>query len=626
MNRDQRDWTPPTGEDAKLGMLDRIACGSLPARTTIDQTWLPFAPGTRVPLPEARGLTHDDTAALPFHMARLAAADSPAAWEFVAVAQNPMPAPGPISPDGRWVLSRDGIVQSLRTPGRVELRVADNDLALRVIGWRWGADSDHVLATAVGNQHRLICIHVPSGMVVWQLHENQLLSLPAGRSSHGSPMAIAAFRRLLVFNPVTGRVDRTLPCGFDGARVRLALSPDCSRILVSDRNVQVLDVSSGEVVAELERPSAQTDAAAISPCNRFALLIADFSASMHDIEHGGRALHYLRDQVLAVSDDMTWLALGNERGVVVSRLDLPAGPQPLFEFPGVAHRVPPTTFFSPDGSLLLHGSEVWSVPERRRLSASWHLPPARLVWIDETTVLTDTGTLFNADTARAVGERPQIATLRDHLAATPDGRIVAAATDEHLVVLESANGRVLFERVLPEFESGAETRCPLALSQDGKVVAYADRVMRLDGSRVVMLQPEPHRDEAWPHIAAFSPDGTQLAMHGQRLLVFDTASGRQVLGVPLRAPDMANSGLAVGFSPGGREVAVAFRDESVSWHRIATGRSLQKAPCPPARAVPTVPDDFLRHTRQSFSAIACSPDRRRLAVIAEGVLCFFRAR
>ncbi|MGE0432389.1 MAG: hypothetical protein AB7K09_07575 [Planctomycetota bacterium] len=110
------DWSPPSDEHEKLGRMDRIWCGPLDDRRgpRLAADWLPFAPGSRFPLPEAATVADTDLAdALRVSMPRVAPGSRLTEhWQPVASCIPPaclagMVRPGAVSPDGRWVVTMD---------------------------------------------------------------------------------------------------------------------------------------------------------------------------------------------------------------------------------------------------------------------------------------------------------------------------------------------------------------------------------------------------------------------------------------------------------------------------------------------------------------------------------------
>jgi WD40 repeat protein len=198
---------------------------------------------------------------------------------------------------------------------------------------------------------------------------------------------------------------------------------------------------------------------------------------------------------------------------------------------------------------------------------------------------------YNADGARVrwhgnVGkvEADTVGGLREMRVLTPtgnvnnlsfsgDGRFLAwAAEADHTVrILDLFTGR---ERVIVEQAKYVDTPKSIALSRDGRTVAYnlsekvSDvplivrgrvRIWDLVHNRPVRAQPPSHREE--DHGIAISPDGRTLAYGGDDKIVrlWDIPHGRLIVGLSGHKDTI----LGMAFRPDGRVLASAGRDSAV---------------------------------------------------------------
>jgi hypothetical protein len=171
---------------------------------------------------------------------------------------------------------------------------------------------------------------------------------------------------------------------------------------------------------------------------------------------------------------------------------------------------------------------------------------------------------------------------RSLLAASPDGKRLAAASAESVIVWEVATGKVAWER---EYYLAKK----LAYSPDGKVLAIA-----LDSRQVVLHEASTGREVGrlrnveerfWGNArqVVFSPDGRFLAMHqlGREcsyVQLWDVAAKKLARLVEWKP---SNNGPSLAFSPDGKTVAVACYKERLRLFELATGQQRHAADVKP---------------------------------------------
>ena len=178
------------------------------------------------------------------------------------------------------------------------------------------------------------------------------------------------------------------------------------------------------------------------------------------------------------------------------------------------------------------------------------------------------------------------------VAVSPDGRIVATASDDKSVRIWDAT--MSQQRVVLKHHDLVSA---IALSPDGRFVAAAlfDRTARIWD--LTSGQERAFKHDGVVRAVAFSPDGLALATASddRAARIWDVTSGEvRVFRGHL------DTVRAVAFSPGGKVLATAADDRTVRTWDVATGRQLS----------------LLRHP-DSVRTVAFSPDGRKLATASD---------
>ena len=145
--------------------------------------------------------------------------------------------------------------------------------------------------------------------------------------------------------------------------------------------------------------------------------------------------------------------------------------------------------------------------------------------------------VFEAESGRILGRFPQIRSRVLHLAVSPDGsRLAAATTATGIQVWDARSGRSLFT----DTSYGAAARFVTFAADNRRAVATADGRVRLygaDGRKTAERAPVPN---GRPYGLAFSPDGTLLAVGQEAMLRVDLLAAADLRTV--FAPDTGGLG------------------------------------------------------------------------------------
>jgi WD40 repeat protein/serine/threonine protein kinase len=477
---------------------------------------------------------------------------------------------------------------------------------------------------AFASQGRILALGSKSGAVL-------LLDAATGREIRllqtPSPVALVAFSydsaliatlgtdlKARIWEVASGRLRATtklleiIPYWRDKVARHAGLSADGKTLVLADHllwnNLTVHDVATGELKSTLPNPGVGIQCVACSPDGRtaawgdFAGRVGLFDVSLGQPIGEPRIVHTDRVYQLAFSPDGRYLATGGGDGQVTIQ-DV-AGRQRARHFKG--HVGPITSLaFSSNGTDLISGGQDGST---RVWDLTAYAKPRQLATADENVIdvafSPDGRVLATGDlTARLWDPRtgrlirtfpgpPFAASLR--VAFSPDGRMLATGGNDSRVTLW-------------EVETGRELRLLDGRNTEPSVMVTADRPV---GS------------------LAFSPDGELFAAgfgqpswlsradRPQKLKVWQLSSGREI-----RVLEVNNHVRSLTFSPDGRRLAAACRDNSVSVWDVETWRETVWANAPPTSSVTA------DSANQAWS-VAFSADGTLLAAgFADGTVVLF---
>jgi WD40 repeat protein/tetratricopeptide (TPR) repeat protein len=263
--------------------------------------------------------------------------------------------------------------------------------------------------------------------------------------------------------------------------------------------------------------------------------------------------------------------------------DLTAGfpqtnPEPVQSMPGTAHGLHGfhVLAFSPDGRLLAMGGG--DVIAEYRLTREGKQPDHGQV------------TLWEPLDGKLLRDWRIPGGLVRHLAFSPDGRYLAAANGDRLVLSDLHNPAA--ERVLPQAFP------PLAFAPDGRqLAAFGPKgVLTVwDVARAVPVKTLTEEGEPRPHRLAFSPDGRRLAADGANhtIRLWQVATAQELPALAGHTAEVS----AVTFAPDGATLASAGNDGTVRLWDVPGGRQMWT---------------YVGHPTP-VECVAFSPDGRRLA-------------
>lgn len=424
--------------------------------------------------------------------------------------------------------------------------------------------------------------------------------------------------------------------GYIGRIYAVSVSPDGALVAAGgwtsdppEEWIYLFEAVTGKMVGRIKGLSATTNALAFSPDGRYlaaglgsgeGLRVFDrdsaWSVVFQDTNYRGGILHlaFAADGRLASTDYYDGKVRLYERDfkLVLQPTEMPAG-----RFSGIA--------FSPDGGTL--AVTGLNTPDVQLLDGH-SLAPLRIsTWVDNGRLSTvtwssDGKTLYAAGTYNEMpfgffvlswadagrGEPHRWPVAQDgieKLATLPDGRLLVAAQDPFLGLLEP-DGRPRWTHPSPKADFRDQRRS-LAVSADGMIVDFGFEYggkspLRFD-LRTLKLVPSPPADqktaqakqtglavEHWFNSDSPTVDGNPIKLQRQpetsRSLAIHPDERRLVLGASwsLYAFDAKGNLLwnrdapgvvfAVNISGDGRLVVAAYGDGTIRWHRMDDGREL----------------------------------------------------